>query len=162
KEFGRKEIAHCERCNKPLRKVVFTTAGSGDQVEIWRQYPLVVDGWVCPGCGWSAMPRYISAEESVEYGRQGSAHASHGQFDDAEFWFRRILGSWPGYAAGYADMGQLSCARADAATSPDAKRTYRSEAETWFRRAVDADSDRRLPGIRIPFARVLALKGNER
>jgi tetratricopeptide (TPR) repeat protein len=162
KQFGHNEIAACEQCSKPLRKVVFTTAGSGDQVEIWRQYPLAVDGWMCPACGWSAMPRHISAEESVEYGRHGSDHASNGQFDDAEFWFRRIVGSWPGYAAGYADLGQLSCARADAAVSPDEKRRWRAEAETWFRRAVDADPDRRLAGVRIPFARVLALLGNER
>jgi tetratricopeptide (TPR) repeat protein len=162
KESGRAEMAACEQCGGPLHKVVFTTAGSGDQLEIWRQYPLAVDGWTCRGCGWSAMPRYISVDESVEYGRQGTEHASIGQFDDAEFWYRRILGSWPGYAAVYADMGQLSSARADAASSLEAKQRYRFEAEAWLRRAVHADPDRRIAGVRVPLARILALNGNER
>ncbi|WP_437316446.1 tetratricopeptide repeat protein [Sorangium sp. So ce385] len=162
REPGRREIAACERCDRPLRKVVFTTAGGGDQVEIWRAYPLAVDGWMCNGCGWSAMPRFISAEESVEYGREAAAHASSGQFDDAEFWLRRILGSWPGYAPGYADLGQLSSTRAEAAIGPEAKERYRSEAEAWFWRAVHADPDRRLAGVRVPLARTLALNGKER
>ncbi|WP_207217670.1 MULTISPECIES: hypothetical protein [Sorangium] len=162
REPGRREMAACERCDGPLRKVVFTTAGGGDQVEIWRRYPLAVDGWMCRRCGWSAMPRFISAEESVEYGRVAAEHASTGQFDDAEFWLRRIIGSWPGYAPGYADLGQLSSARAEAATGPEAKARHRSEAEGWLRRAVDADPDRRLAGVRVPLARALALTGKER
>jgi tetratricopeptide (TPR) repeat protein len=162
KEPGRREMAACEQCGKPLCKVVFTTAGSGDQVEVWRQYPLAVDGWMCRGCGWSAMPRFISAEESVQYGQEAATHASNGRFDDAEFWLRRIIGSWPGYAGGYADLGQLSTARVETASSPEAKQRYRSEAETWFRRAIHADPDRRLAGVRVPLARTLALNGDER
>jgi tetratricopeptide (TPR) repeat protein len=107
------------------------------------------------------MPRFIGAEESTEFGRAGAQHASAGQFDDAEFWFRRILGSWPGYAAGYADMGQLSFARSQAATGRDARARYRRDAEDWFRRAVETDVDNRLAGVRIPLARVLALGGDE-
>jgi tetratricopeptide (TPR) repeat protein len=161
KDFGRKEILECEQCRSPLRKVVFTTAGSGDQIEIWRQYPLAVDGWVCPSCGWSAMPRCISAEESTEYGRQGVEHASSGQFDDAEFWFRRIIGSWPRYAAGYADLGQLSCDRAEAERSHVAKQRHRSNAVKWLRRAVALDPERQLARTRFQLARVLALTGAE-
>lgn len=160
-EFGRKEILACEQCNKPLRKVVFTTAGSGDQIEIWREYPLAVDGWVCPNCGWSAMPRCISAEESTEYGGRGAEHAANGQFDDAEFWFRRIIGSWPRYAAGYADLGQLSCERADAEKSHDAKLRHRANAVRWLRRAVAHDPERKLLASRISLARMLALAGKE-
>ncbi|KYF71349.1 hypothetical protein BE11_27585 [Sorangium cellulosum] len=155
-------MSACERCGEPLRQVVFTTAGRGAQVEIWRKYPLAVDGWMCRGCGWSAMPRFISAEESVQYGREATAHASSGQFDDAEFWLRRIIGSWPGYAPGYADLGLLSFARAEAAIGPEARERCRSEAEAWFRRAVHSDPERRLPGVRVPLARTLALNGKER
>jgi tetratricopeptide (TPR) repeat protein len=160
-EPGRKDMHACGRCGGPLRRVVFTTAGSGDQIEIWRQYPLALDGWLCRECGWSAMPRFITAEESVEYGREGSAHAANGQLDDAEFWFRRIIGSWPGYAPGYADLGQVASARADAAGRPEDKARHRAEAESWFRRAIEADPERRLPGVRIPLARTVALRGKE-
>ena len=161
-ESGPKEMAACKQCNEPVRRVVFTTAGGGDQHEIWQEYPLAVDGWLCRGCGWSVVPRSISVEESVEYGRQGTAHATSGQFDDAEFWFRRIISSWPGYAAGFADMGQLSNARADASPTLRAKHQYRSEAEGWLRRAVAADSECRIASVRVTLARVLALNGEER
>ena len=158
---GRKEMAACERCGKRLRQVVFTTAGSGDQIEVWRQYPLAVDGWLCVACGWSVMPRFISPEESVEYGRTGAEHAKSGQLDDAEFWFRRILGSWPGYPAGYADLGQISTARAETASAPEERARYRSEAEGWFRRAVQADAEHGIAGVRVALARALALNDKE-
>lgn len=159
REPGPREMAACGQCGELVRKVVFTTAGSGDQVEVWRQYPLAVDGWVCPGCGWSAMPRFISVEESVQYGQEGAAHASSGQLDDAEFWFRRLVSSWPGYAVGYANMGQLSTARADAAGSAEAKQLHRAEAEIWLQRAVQAD--RGLTEVHVLLARTLALIGKE-
>ena len=158
---ARAEQASCESCAKPVRRVVFTTAGSGDQIEVWRKYPLAVDGWVCPSCGWAATPRFITAEESVEFGRAGAAHAGKGQFDDAEFWFRRIVGSWHGYAAGYADLGQLSIARSEASNDVEDKRRYRREAEAWLRRAVESDPDRKLAAARLLLARMTALAGNE-
>lgn len=158
---GHKDLAACEKCGGRLRRVVFTTAGSGDQIEIWRQHPFAMDGWVCVACGWAAMPRFISSEESVEFTQTGAEHVQLGQFDDAEFWFRRILGSWPGYPAAYANLGQLSFARADAAPGLADKHRYREEAETWLRRAVAADPERRIPAIRVTLARVLALRGEE-
>jgi tetratricopeptide (TPR) repeat protein len=158
---GRSEQSTCERCGKGVRRVIFTIAGAGDQIEVWRQYPLAVDGWVCPNCGWAAMPRFISMEESVEFGRIAAEHARKGQFDDAEFWFRRIIGSWHGYAAGYADLGQLSIARSEASKDVEDKRRYRREAEAWLRRAAVADPDRRLAAARLPLARMIALGGNE-
>ncbi len=160
-ERGSEQIRACKLCQAPVRQVIFTTAGSGDQEKIWRQYPLAVDGWVCVSCGWSAMPRRISAEESVEFGRRGAEHAGHGQFDDAEFWIRRIVASWPGYPGGYADLGQLALARADAAKQPKDKTQLRKDAIAWFRRAIGADLDGRFAGVRIPFARALALSGDE-
>jgi Flp pilus assembly protein TadD len=117
---------------------------------------------MCEFCGWSAVPRFISPEESVQFGREAAASTSKREFDDAEFWLRRIIGSWPGYPAGYADLGQLSFARSEAADTLAARRRYRSDAEVWLRRAVDADPDQRFPGVRVPFARILALNGDER
>jgi Flp pilus assembly protein TadD len=105
------------------------------------------------------MPRFISPEESVEYGRRGTEHAESGNFDDAEFWFRRILGSWPGYGAGYADLGQLSLARADAEDDDDARRGHRERAEELFREALA--SGPAFGGVRVPLARTLALLGRE-
>lgn len=160
-EAGPKDVSRCPRCDVPVRRMVFTTAGAGDQMEIWRAYPLAIDGWLCANCGWSAMPRFITVDESTEFGRRGAEHASNGELDDAEFWFRRILASWPGYPAGYADMGQVSLARAEAAASHEEKAGHRAAAESWLRQAVDADREQKLAGIRIPFARVLALNGKE-
>jgi tetratricopeptide (TPR) repeat protein len=159
---GPKEIKQCEKCGRSLRKVVFTTLGSEKQLEVWQKYPLAVDGWICQSCGWAAFPRLISVEESVEYGRKGAEHASSGQLDEAEFWFRRLLASWPGYPAGMADLGSVTIKRADASSNLEAKTQYRLEALIWFRRAVESDPDCHIPKIRIHFARTLALTGNER
>jgi tetratricopeptide (TPR) repeat protein len=160
-QAGPKHLGICERCASPLRKVVFTTAGGGAQAEIWRAYPLAVDGWVCTACGWSAAPRFITPEESVGYARRGAEHAANGELDDAEFWFRRILGSWPGYHAGYADLGQVTSARADAASDFADKERYRREASRWLERAIELDPECTIAGIRPPFARILAMTGDE-
>jgi len=161
KQAGPTHMSFCDLCRGPLRKVVFTTAGTGPQAEVWREYPLVVDGWICTLCGWSVMPRFITPDESAAYGRHGAEHAAKGEFGEAEFWFRRIIGSWPGYPAGYADLGQLMSARADAARDLDNRERYRHEALHWFERAIEADPGGSFPGIRTPFARLLALTGDE-
>jgi tetratricopeptide (TPR) repeat protein len=158
---GPTEMKSCERCSAPVRQVVFTTAGSGEQTAVWRAYPLAVDGWLCRACGLSVSPRRISAEESAEYGRNGAAHARSGNLDDAEFWFRRILASWPGYPAAYADLAQVQMSRANASGELAERLRYRQEALNLFRKAVAA-SNGQPPGlIRLPFARALALSGNE-
>jgi tetratricopeptide (TPR) repeat protein len=162
KESGRPEMDACEKCSGRLRKVVFTTAGKGDQIEIWKQYPLVIDGWVCVACGWAAAPRFISTDESVEFANQGVAHAQQEQFDDAEFWFRRILSSWPGYFAGYADLGLVLYQRSKVETDIQSKLNYRSEAEELYRRAMQADTESKsLVKVSGLFAHILALNGKE-
>ncbi|HEY2404989.1 MAG TPA: tetratricopeptide repeat protein [Polyangiaceae bacterium] len=161
KEPGPARMTECARCGGRMREIVFTTAGGGEQLEVWREYPLAVDGWVCAGCGNAVMPRHISLEESLEFGRRGAEHAGGGNFDDAEFWFRRIIGSWPNYPPGYADLGQLFMARSDAAKSADDKHRYRRDAAAWLRRAIDGDPERKLLPVRVTFARALALNGSE-
>ena len=161
KQAGPTHMSFCDLCRGPLRKVVITTAGNGPQAEVWRVYPLAVDGWACPLCGWLAMPRFITPEESAAYGRRGAEYAAKGEFDEAEFWFRRIIGSWSGYPAAYADLGQLMSARADAASDLDDRERYRREALGWFERAIEADPGCSFPGIRTPFARLLAVTGDE-
>lgn len=156
---GLKSMRTCEKCSGTLQQVVFTTAGGGEQLKIWKAYPLAIDGWMCRGCGWSALPRYISVEESVEYGRRGTEQAQSGNFEDAEFWFRRILGSWPGYGAGYADLGQLSLSRAEATRDADERAEHRKQAEKLFRKALASDGN--FGGVRAPLARTLALLGKE-
>ncbi len=161
-DCGPAEIEACKRCQGPLRRVVFTTAGGGAQLAIWRAHPMAMDGWVCAKCGWSAMPRHITVDESVAYGSAGAEHAQNGRFEDAEFWFRRIIGSWPAYPPGYADLGQLSLARSDATKDVAEKQRHRADAERWLRRAVDGDSRSAILAVRIPLARVIALAGHER
>lgn len=46
-EAGRKAMGVCEKCSAKLQLVVFTTAGSGEQLRIWKAYPLAIDGWLC-------------------------------------------------------------------------------------------------------------------
>jgi tetratricopeptide (TPR) repeat protein len=160
-QAGPKEMQACERCSGLLRQVVFTTAGTGKQMAVWKAYPLAIDGWLCRTCGWSATPRFISVEESVEFGRNGAAHAKSGNLDDAEFWFRRILGSWPAYGAAYADLAQVQLSRADASKDLPERLLYRQEALKLFRKAF-ADPARPPPGgARLSFARALALSGSE-
>jgi tetratricopeptide (TPR) repeat protein len=157
---GRRSMTSCETCGGSLHQVAITTAGVGEQLAVWKAYPLAVDGWLCKRCGSLVAPRYISPEESAEYGRQGAAHAKSGNLDDAEFWFRRILGSWPGYWAGYADLGQVYLARADAATDPYEGLRHRQQATALFRKAVELHKGP-VGKVRLPFARALGLSGNE-
>jgi tetratricopeptide (TPR) repeat protein len=158
-DSGLKVMRNCEKCSAPLQLVVFTTAGSGEQLAIWKAYPLAIDGWLCRACGWSALPRFISAEESVEYGRRGAEQAQARNFDDAEFWFRRILGSWPGYGPGYADLGQLNLTRAEATKDPNERTQRREQAVGLFRKALATGGT--LGGVRAPLARAVALLGRE-
>lgn len=158
---GPTEMRSCEECSGPLRQVVFTTAGSGEQMAVWRAYPLAIDGWLCRSCGRFAAPRRISAEESVEFGRNGAAHARIGNLDDAEFWFRRILGSWPGYRAAYADLAQVQLSRGESSGHLPERLRYRQEALKLFRKAIAASNEQPLGVIRLPFARALALSGEE-
>ena len=47
-QWGRSDMSACEKCTAAVRRVVFTTAGEGEQqVALWREYPLAVDGWLC-------------------------------------------------------------------------------------------------------------------
>jgi Flp pilus assembly protein TadD len=160
-KLGPKEMHSCERCSGPLRQVVFTTAGGGEQLAVWKAYPLALDGWLCRACGWSAASRYITAEEAVEYGRNGVAHAKSGQLDDAEFWFRRILGSWPGYTAACADLAQVQLSRSDASEELHERLRYRQDALGLYRKAIASSNGEPLHGLRLSFARTLALSGDE-
>lgn len=162
KESGKRHIDACERCQLRLRQVVFTTAGTGEaQAAIWRAHPVALDGWVCVRCGWAAYSRFITVEESVEFGRTAAGHAEACRFDDAEFWWRRLLSSWPGYPPAYADLGQLSLARSDRIKDPEEKRTLIVAAATWLRRAAEADPERRIGAIHVRFGSTLAVAGEE-
>ena len=113
-QVGKSSLDACESCGGTLRRFVFTTAGGGDQVAVWRAYPLAVDGWVCPSCGWAAAPRRVSAEEIMEFIRTGVTHAQEGRLDDAEYWFLRATTSWPNYPHALANLAQVYLQRARA------------------------------------------------
>jgi len=160
-QAGPRHMGICDHCRSPVRQVVFTTAGDGAQAAIWQAYPLAADGWLCPACGWWGAPRFITPEEVTEYGRRAVEHAANGQFDDAEFWLRRILGSWPGYHAAYADLGQLMAVRANATSDLQERERHGREAMRWCERAIEADPDWSIPGVRVRCARILAARGEE-
>jgi tetratricopeptide (TPR) repeat protein len=158
---GPVHIAACKVCGGPLHEVVFTTAGAGHQAAVWRQYPLAVDGWRCRTCGWCVIPRRLRAEEVTAFERTSARAFETVQLDEAEFWLRRILGSWPGYLPAYVNLGRIAYKRSLATRNFEERSRHRAEAEAWLRRAEGADPEVRIPELRVTLAEVLGLNGKE-
>ena len=156
-------MSACEKCAEALRRVVFTTAGEGDQqVALWREYPLAVDGWLCTQCGWSAVPRRMSTQEVTDCIQTGVQHAQKGATDDAEYWFRRAACSWPDYSPGLANLAELLTARAAAAGRDVAERhALRAAAERYLRRALEKDPTNLPASQLLTLARLEAFAGRE-
>lgn len=162
-QWGRSDMSTCERCAAALRQIVFTTAGEGEQqLALWREYPLAIDGWLCLQCGWCGVPRRMSAQEVTDCIQTGVQNAQKGALDDAEYWFRRAACSWPDYSPGLANLAELSIARsAGPGLGPSERRTLRKAAERYLRRALEKDP-KNLPASQLlSLARVEALDGRE-
>ncbi len=151
----------CERCGQPLRRVVLTTAGSGPgQRELWRAYPLVIDGWVCGGCGSCIAPRRLKPDEVVEFGHNAAAHAKDSGWDDAEWWLRRVLGSWPGYPPALVDLAQVELGRAEVADGAT-RAEHLARARQYAERALASDAGLPLHPAELVVARIDAETGDE-
>jgi tetratricopeptide (TPR) repeat protein len=162
-QWGRSDMSACEKCTAAVRGVVFTTAGEGEQqVALWREYPLAVDGWLCGQCGWSAVPRRMSAQEVTECIRTGVQHAQKGALDDAEYWLRRAACSWPDYSPALANLAELLASRAAAPGRNVAEhRALREAAERYLRRAHEKDPANLPAGQLVTLARLEAFAGRE-
>lgn len=163
KEMGpAEERTACDRCGAKVRRVVFTTAGkAAGQRELWRAHPLAVDGWACPGCGSSIVPRRLTPEEVIEFGGHAAVQARQSAWDDAEWWLRRVLSSWPGYPPALADLAQVELGRAAEAKGLDERQQHRECARGLLERAVDSDVKLPLHGPKVLLARVEATCGRE-
>jgi tetratricopeptide (TPR) repeat protein len=162
-QWGPSDMPACERCATPLRRAVFTTAGEGEQqIALWREYPLAVDGWLCTKCGWCAVPRKMSAQEVTDCIQTGVQHAQNGALDDAEYWFRRAACSWPDYSPGLANLAELLTSRAAAPGRDVAERhALREAAERYLRRALEKDHANLPASSLVSLARLEAWAGRE-
>lgn len=117
--------AHVEPCScgAQLEEVIVTTGGALGDAELWRSYPLAVDGWMCATCSKITLPRFLEPEEVNALSERGISAAQRGDFDEAEMCFRRITNAWPGYAPGHADLSTLLGQRLVAAETAGAPTT---------------------------------------
>jgi tetratricopeptide (TPR) repeat protein len=162
-QWGRSDMSACEKCTAVVRRVVFTTAGEGEQqIALWREYPLAVDGWLCAQCGWAAVPRRMSAREVTDCIQTGVQHAQKGVLNDAEYWFRRAACSWPDYSPGLANLAELLISRAAAPGRDVSERhALREAAERYFRRALEKDPTNLAANQVVSLARLEAWAGRE-
>jgi tetratricopeptide (TPR) repeat protein len=152
-------MSTCRRCGNAVRQFIFTTAGAGDdQLKVWREYPLAVDGWLCTSCGHSSVPRRLSAAEITEFIETGAQHGRASRLDDAEFWFLRAVSSWPTYPLALHNLAQVYIQRADAGDSR--REALRREAARLLHRAV-AEPDHCPPAAVLALARLEAICGEE-
>jgi tetratricopeptide (TPR) repeat protein len=156
---GPASMEACGSCGGPVRRIVFTTAGGGDQLAIWRAYPLAVDGFVCTTCGEAVVPRSLSAQEITEIVQTGVLHARESRFDDAEYWFLRAVSSWPEFPPALANLAQVYVERADARGGD--RDALRREAMRLLQRAAD-EPEHCPAAARLTLARVEAMLGNEK
>jgi tetratricopeptide (TPR) repeat protein len=94
-------------CGAQLVEVLVTTGAALGDHELWRSYPLAVDGWVCATCSKITLPRFLEPEEVNALSERGISAAKRGDLDEAEMCFRRITNAWPGYPAGHADLSTV-------------------------------------------------------
>lgn len=107
----RGEVTKCQ-CGAAMEEVLFTTGTAAGDPQVWRAWPLVLDGWRCTGCDAAKAPRFIEPEESVAIAQQAAEAATNGREAEAEFGFRRIAGSWFGYRPALFDLSTVLMARA--------------------------------------------------
>ena len=161
-QWGPAEMSVCGKCGAPVRRIVFTTAGEGEQTAVWREYPLAVDGWICGACGWSAVPRRMPPDEVTECIQTGLLHARKGGLDDAEYWLRRAACSWPDYAPGLVHLAEVALSREGDKARPAAERArLRGVARTYLQRAVEKDPTNVAETSMLQLARLEALAGQE-
>jgi tetratricopeptide (TPR) repeat protein len=148
----------CAKCSGPMREVVFTTAGAGDQVRVWRAHPLAVDGWLCTSCGYATGKRRMSPAEITRVLETGVLHANESRLDDAEYWFLRAVSSWPAFPPALANLAQVYLQRADSGDG-DAD-ALRKEAVRLLRKAA-ASREHCPPQVVVELSRTEALLGEE-
>lgn len=110
----RGELEACQSCGGKVQEVLFTT-----EPALWSQYPLALDGWVCPDCGEVVTPRFLEPEEAEALFQNGLSAAEAGQFEEAERALRRLCNSWPRYAPARVYLAQVLMLADESQVSPE-------------------------------------------
>jgi tetratricopeptide (TPR) repeat protein len=136
----RADVGPCGDCGGRLDEVVITTGGEHGDRELWRAYPLAVDGWRCRGCGALTAPRFLEPDEATELGKLGAQRGEAGLLDEAELAFRRLANSWTAWAPGRFNLAMLYQERIRAEershARPEVIAAYREVREAQLRDAL--------------------------
>jgi hypothetical protein len=131
------DAAHtCGGCGGSLTRVIITTGGPFGDEAVWEAYPLALDGWQCAGCQNLTYPVNLSAAEITELLQLSAAAAQRGDFDRAEFGFRRATASWPTYMPARANFGAMCLDRVRAEQRASVIERYVQLAEVQLRKAL--------------------------
>jgi hypothetical protein len=148
----------CPVDGTPLAPVVVTTFGDAGDPAVWRAYPLALDGWLC-ATGAHFDYAFLTTAEVQQFLRSGGGAAQAGDLDTAEFFFRRVVSSWPGFAAGRVNLGSLYLDRVKAAQaaggSPAEVRRLVDVAAAQFEKALACDPPPPAQ-VRLMLARIYA------
>ncbi|CAN5323157.1 hypothetical protein BH09MYX1_BH09MYX1_23620 [soil metagenome] len=130
----------CESCKKPLREMMITTGGAASDVNLWREHPLAVDGWVCLDCRVFRYPRKMSPEAIVTLIERAIDHVRAGRHDDAEIAIARAVWDWPGYGPAHVNYGDAIRERLRTSASLDevTRRRYERRMSEEFDLAMEA------------------------
>lgn len=146
--FSTDEMSPC-KCGEPLAEVLITTGGPLGDPEVWRDYPIAVDGWGCAKCGVLRYPRRMSPEQIHELTEAGAAHGRAGRYIDAELSFARIVWDWPGYLLGHLNYAEATSSRLHDAPPDlpdDARRRLIRRMIENYEAAVEAYEEKPVPG----------------
>jgi hypothetical protein len=109
----------CPDDGTPFVPAVLTTFGEFGDPAVWRAHPLVIEGWKC-AAGSHFEYAFLTPQDVDQLFRSGMEAVRAGDLDLAEFSFRRVVSSWPGYATGRVNLGSIYLDRVKAAQSRSA------------------------------------------
>ena len=96
--------AKCARCGSDHVEVIVATDLPDGHGDLWNHYPIVVDGWICSGCSSLAYPRPMDAKQITDMGKRGSELGGQQRWREAQWWFTRLVWSWPDWPNGHVDL----------------------------------------------------------
>jgi hypothetical protein len=129
----------CDRCSKPMPELLLTTGGPLGDKDVWRDAPIVVDGWACVECGVFHLPRKTEPAQIAAFGDEGAKCGQAGRFAEAEWWFTRMVWDWPGYVPGHVNLAEATRERLFRSRDLDegTRRMLRERMRAEYEAAVD-------------------------
>ncbi len=150
----------CAVDGSPLEPILITTHGAHGVPDVWRAYPLAIDGWRCAAGEHIEYPAFLDPDEVTALLAQGAAAARDGYLDDAELCFRRVVSSWPDFAPGRINLGSvyLDRVRAEQARGGDDVARLVAVAEAQLERALRCEPPPP-PQVRLMLGRIYLRTG---